>query len=441
MNEPQNIKQMRLKLYEEVWTEPMTTVAVKYGISDNGLRKRCKALNIPLPPAGYWAKVKAGKPVPDRVPLPPTLYNSSDKNDKSNGSTLKGQKKEGILSLIATEELTIEQLSNMRDFDLLLPGSFEDFSNWCSNIKVPGRIQDYHALVSKHQSEMDYREARDKEHPFRDTGIRIWSPVEKVKYRENEAVIPIEVSSKQYNRACRIADTIINSFQELKARFSVERGNKDNITITLLSTDLSFELVEHKTKRRNLSERSALHELRPIYEEVFDGRLQINWTARKARYYSSDKSAPILLSYSDSGNKQLENQIPAMVLELCKLCFNNEIINGFEHKERAIQFEEERSERLEKEYAEKQRKLGEKRKVQQETLINELPEHANNWFKRNQLLKFADELENYLANCEVVDTVNLLQKYIKLVRQNADNCNPLDRILDEMRALELLEES
>lgn len=438
MNEPQNIEQMRLKLYEEVWSEPMTTVAVRYGVSDNGLRKRCKALNIPLPTAGYWAKVKAGKPVPDRVPLPPTIYNSSDKTDKTDGTKPLAQKKDSILRYIDTEELTIEQLSNMHDFDLLLPGSFETFSHWCSNIKVPGRIQDYHALVSKHQSEMEYREARDKEHPFRDTGIRIWSPVEKIKYRENEAVIPIEVSSKQYNHACRIVDTIIKSFQELKARFSVERGNKDNITITLLSTDLSFELIEHKTKRRYLNEQSPSKDLRPTYEEVYDGILQIDWRARKAGYYTSDKSS-VLLSFSDT-DTQLENQIPAMVLELCKLCFNNEIINGFEHKERAIQFEEERSKRLEKEYAEKQRKLGEKRKAQQETLINELPKHANNWFKRNQLLKFADELENYLANCEVVDTVNLLQKYIKLVRQNADKCNPLDRILDDMRIIESSED-
>lgn len=436
MNEPQNIEQMRLKLYEEVWSEPMTTVAVRYGVSDNGLRKRCKALNIPLPPAGYWAKVKAGKPVPDRVPLPPTIYNSSDKSDKSDGTKPLAQKKDSILRYIDTEELTIEQLSNMQDFDLLLPGSFEAFSHWCSSITVPGRIHDYHALVSKHQSEMEYREARYKEHPFRDTGIRIWSPVEKVKYRENEAVIPIEVSSKQYNRACRIADTIIKSFQELKARFSVERGNKDNITITLLSTDLSFALIEHKTKRRYLNKQGSTQDLRPIYEEVYDGGLQINWTARIVRYYSSDKSTPISLSYSESDDKRLENQIPAMIHELCRLCFNDEIINGLEQKERSVQFEEERNKRIEKENTERQRNLGEKRQAQKDSLINELPNHANNWFKHNQLLRYADELETYLVNCEVEDRANLLRKYINFVRENADKFNPVERILDKMRLIE-----
>lgn len=440
MYEPQAIQQMRLKLYEEVWSEPMTTVAVRYGISDNGLRKRCKALNIPLPPVGYWAKVKAGKPVPERVPLPPTIYNCN-KTDKSEGSKPQDQKKDSILLFVDTEELSLEQLSNMQDFDLLLPGSFEDFSNWYSNIKVPGRIQDYHALVSKHQSEMEYREARDKEHPFRDKGIKIWSPVEKVKYRDNEAVIPISVSSRQYNRACRIADTIIKSFQELRARFSVERGTKDNITITLLSTDLSFELFEQKTKRRYLSELGVPQNLRPIYEEVYDGRLQINWTIHKAGYYSTDKPASTVLSYSDSDDKRLENQIPAMVLEVCKLCFNNEVINEIEQKKRAIQFEMERKKLIEKENYEKQRKLEEKRQVQIDSIINDIPNDANKWFQHNQLLRYADELEKFLLTCQVEDTVNLLRKYIELVRDNADKCNPLKSILDQMRAIELPEES
>lgn len=47
----------RISLYEEVWTTPLTKLGKKYGLSDNGLRKVCKALSIPLPKAGHWAKV------------------------------------------------------------------------------------------------------------------------------------------------------------------------------------------------------------------------------------------------------------------------------------------------------------------------------------------------------------------------------------------------
>gem|GEM_PF-4626090 len=47
----------------------------------------------------------------------------------------------------------------------------------------------------------------------------------------------IDISSRRYNRARRIVDTILKAFQELKAGFSVERGNKDDITIRILSTE------------------------------------------------------------------------------------------------------------------------------------------------------------------------------------------------------------
>jgi hypothetical protein len=57
-------------LYDEVWKQPMWTLAKKYGISDVGLAKACRKLGVPLPGLGYWAKKTAGKKVPKRPPLP-----------------------------------------------------------------------------------------------------------------------------------------------------------------------------------------------------------------------------------------------------------------------------------------------------------------------------------------------------------------------------------
>jgi hypothetical protein len=55
------IKTTRDKLHEEIWTEPMTKVAERYGLSDVGLKKICVKHRIPTPPRGYWARSKAGK--------------------------------------------------------------------------------------------------------------------------------------------------------------------------------------------------------------------------------------------------------------------------------------------------------------------------------------------------------------------------------------------
>ncbi|RQZ93685.1 hypothetical protein DF058_17760 [Burkholderia cenocepacia] len=59
----------RAALYEEVWAHPVSTVSKRYGMSDNGLRKVCRKLSVPLPPLGYWAKLRAGQKV-KRAPLP-----------------------------------------------------------------------------------------------------------------------------------------------------------------------------------------------------------------------------------------------------------------------------------------------------------------------------------------------------------------------------------
>ena len=56
----------RKDLHKMVWKEPLLTLSKRYSISDNGLRKICIRLDIPLPPNGYWQKVRYGKSIPIR---------------------------------------------------------------------------------------------------------------------------------------------------------------------------------------------------------------------------------------------------------------------------------------------------------------------------------------------------------------------------------------
>ncbi len=59
----------RSKLYELVWSKPMTKLGAELGISDVGLAKACRRHAIPVPPRGHWAKLQAGKASP-KVLLP-----------------------------------------------------------------------------------------------------------------------------------------------------------------------------------------------------------------------------------------------------------------------------------------------------------------------------------------------------------------------------------
>jgi len=66
-----NSRYDREKLYEQVWTLPLRTLAREYGVSDVALAKACRKLHVPLPGRGYWAKKAANQPVEERPPLPP----------------------------------------------------------------------------------------------------------------------------------------------------------------------------------------------------------------------------------------------------------------------------------------------------------------------------------------------------------------------------------
>jgi hypothetical protein len=44
----------RQELYEKVWQFPLRKLATEYGISDVGLAKVCRKLDIPLPGLGHW---------------------------------------------------------------------------------------------------------------------------------------------------------------------------------------------------------------------------------------------------------------------------------------------------------------------------------------------------------------------------------------------------
>ena len=64
---PQSIT--REELYRRVWETPMSKLAKEFGLSDVGLAKTCKRMDVPYPPRGWWARKAAGqKLVPTKLP-------------------------------------------------------------------------------------------------------------------------------------------------------------------------------------------------------------------------------------------------------------------------------------------------------------------------------------------------------------------------------------
>jgi hypothetical protein len=99
----------RERLYQEVWTHPMRTVAAGYAISDTALHKACCKLHVPIPEPGYWAKLAAGKQVQSRPPLP--VVQVSNKRQRRHGHPHSQEEQTAILASIALDVSNSETLA------------------------------------------------------------------------------------------------------------------------------------------------------------------------------------------------------------------------------------------------------------------------------------------------------------------------------------------
>lgn len=425
----------RKKLFDEVWKEPITTVAKRYELSDNGLRKRCIKLEIPLPPAGYWAKVQAGKPVPAQPELPP--YKALSVQKEASGIYKKSNMG---LELINMSDQSSEQLKELDGLDLLAPESKERLLKWCQKIEVPKRIAQYNPLIVDYQAEMEYRKKRDEEYRFRDVfrfSMYLMYENTKIQYRKNKAVLPISVSNKHANRAFRIIDTLIKLVGDLDGTVAVRSGEEDNASFRLFGYAFSFQLTESMVKRRSLLSslppEKAPTDFKPMYEKVFSGRFKIEFT--EILDYSHKDKTPKAFKFEDSVDNPIENQMGDIFIVLCKA--SNEAVLTDIIAKRVRKLKEIEQERLEAIEEERRRRLQqtEEQNRRRKHLVENIEQQMEGWFMSQKLLKYAEELEAFAKAMVDETTKEMLSVYIDLVHRKSENHDPVKDILNEVKAI------
>jgi hypothetical protein len=171
----------RKELYDLVWTEPLSRLAKKYKISDNGLRKICKRMNIPIPAMGHWQKIQYGKRV--KVTKLPTKFEGKDE------ITL-DEKKPGDIDVdspIALQRRLIRSLEKTKDLPLKVPDRISSRPD-----KLIRSTMDYYDAVRR------YYKSHNGTHPNRIN------------------VLNIQVQEESRPRAFRLLDTIIKVLRSRK---------------------------------------------------------------------------------------------------------------------------------------------------------------------------------------------------------------------------------
>lgn len=197
----------RETLYVEVWSEPVTEVATRYGLSDVGLVKICKKLFIPVPGRGYWAKLKAGRPT-RRLPLPALPA--------------------GVYPPVGPTPLTEEELAIRSSVRSVLLKTRQEQPP----IVVPNELVDPLPVIRTTAARLRQRDG--------------WSDPAGVRGAPKE-VLNIQVTRDCLDRALRLMDTLLKALQSsgFTARVDTEKG------ATLLvgrSTTLAIALSERVTR-------------------------------------------------------------------------------------------------------------------------------------------------------------------------------------------------
>ncbi|MFN7992009.1 MAG: hypothetical protein U0Q18_00295 [Bryobacteraceae bacterium] len=322
----------RNKLYNEIWEKPATQVAMEYGISDVGLGKVCRQLNIPKPERGYWRRKELGLKVrkatlPEMELVPHAISTIHEREPQAPLSPK-------LLTLAAREAE---------------PGCRITVNN------EPG--DDLHPLVRKTLRALERGKANE-------AGYLIPST----------ACLDVSVTSGQLLRAISILDALTRALAERGHKVCVD-GDRPHLSATIVNGErLEFDLKEKVTRRdRELSAAEIRERKQNPYRY---------W----AREYSYTATGELTFSIRDSdlnGVPVLWRDGKRRKLEDCL----NDIVFAFARAaERKVEIREERRRRAEEERERERIRLQKMADVQkEEARVKRLHDDTQRWVQSEQI--------------------------------------------------------
>jgi hypothetical protein len=275
----------REKLYEEVWAKPVIQVAVQYGVSDVAIHKICKSLNVPVPPRGYWAKIRAGAKI-KKPPLPA----AKGVTEKTGSKTFEGTK------MTAAPQQTLAFLTEDERQKVLIAA--EQIQMPDENAKLHKKIRAYHSKVKEWNK-------NDRKPDGAQRGFK--------NYTDRPPFLAGVISSETLPRVYRILDALYHQVEILGGIVN------DDLSLQIRNEHVSLEIAEAQDEIKHEFTRQEAQEL-IIYEDamrhnkwaskpnirkydyVFNGKLRI--CIRQSRYFR------------DSEKGKVESRLGDMLIEL-----------------------------------------------------------------------------------------------------------------------------
>lgn len=325
----EKIEFTREELYELVWSEPLSRLARKYDISDTGIRKKCKKMNIPLPKNGYWSKIKYGYKVPKSK--------LSSKYEGDQKTILSYRDKDGKYVEKFESISPITKLKHELKKDKNLP------------LAVPDRITQLDSLVVKAKRSLLKKDTKTDHY----VGMRT----------TEQGEINIMVSELNIDRALRFMNTLIKLL----------RSRKHDVIIEDKKT---FAVVFGEKLQIRFREKA----------KIVNQMTEYGFTTRE--YHPSGTLTFMHDKYSYNQKAWIDGKIPlesrlAEILAYFEIYAQNEI---------AERIEREKRNKIEAEERERQKEL-QQRKDNEIKKIKELINRANYWKQAQILREYISAFE------------------------------------------------
>lgn len=401
----------RAALFEEVWAYPLTKLAAKYGLSDNGLRKVCVALEIPLPQRGHWARIAAGHVIP-KPELPPT-------SGPTNLVCRPGSHSPPSLLGSEDQEWFRERIELEKD-----PAN---------KVLVQSELGVPHPLVKAAlRAFTKHREALERSRLAVEEGKRPrppsarWEPnfaaLRRPRWSDYvqqgvvvdlpEDILPLRVSIESADRALRIWDALLKA---CSSRCILSAIEPKRLRLSVRDEKVLLRLSE-KVRREASSGRSLLSWMRDSRKCVGTGTLRI---------YVDERM------YSDEPGKPLEEQLNGILVHIYGVAraSTERRLRAEQERREAIAVEEHRAEErkiaeerwaAERKIAEERERLRKEELRRREQLIAE----AEGWNRAEQIRSYVSHLQAAMCTSPSSRAVPELEEWLSWALDIAEQIDP-----------------
>lgn len=359
----------REDLYKKVWEKVLVQVAADYGLSDNGLKKICIKMNIPIPYTGYWAKLKHGKDV-FQTPLP--------------------NLKPGDLETYKLEIEVKKKIELLERYDKLITME-EDLEN---KITVPHKIGRYHPIAKL-----------TKEGILKDR-VSIYDPFLRV---HRGKVFNLTVSPNTVNRATLILNTFLVELEKRGFIIRTAHDETDWAETKIVFEDQFFEIELREIAKIESREKINSYTRQKEFEKI---KIPTGMLKLELKHYWGSQTALV----KDNKKLKVEDQLNHFIICLYRI-INYEVKRNIEReKERKIEAVRQ---------IEAQRLATERKREQDRT--DNLLKLSDEWNRVKYISTFLDEMEVAMKEKNLLTEEK--KDWLRWARNKMKSMNPINRVV------------